>query len=98
MTYNVYKWGLHSLRAGGALRAANMGISDRFFKRHGRWKSENAKDGYIRTHWRIDSLFLEVWAFKNHNLVTRSLARVGWAVYIPLSLTSSRLTCLQILI
>ena len=29
-------------------KAANMGISDRFFKRHGRWKSENAKDRYIK--------------------------------------------------
>ena len=43
---DISKWGLHSLRAGGASKAANMGISDRFFKRHGRWKSENAKDGY----------------------------------------------------
>ena len=25
-----------------------MGIPDRMFKRHGRWKSENAKDGYIQ--------------------------------------------------
>ena len=29
---------LHSLRAG---------VPDRLFKRHGRWKSESAKDGYI---------------------------------------------------
>ena len=40
--------GLHSLRAGGASAAANAGIPDRFFKRHGRWRSENAKDGYVR--------------------------------------------------
>lgn len=39
--------GLHSLRAGGASAAANAGIRDRYFKRHGRWKSENAKDGYV---------------------------------------------------
>ena len=42
------KFGLHSLRAGGASAAANAGIPDRWFKRHGRWKSENAKDGYIK--------------------------------------------------
>ena len=30
---------LHSLRAGGATAAANAGISDRLFKRHGRWLS-----------------------------------------------------------
>ena len=31
---------LHSVRSGGA--AANAGISDRLFKRHGRWKSHRA--------------------------------------------------------
>lgn len=24
------------------------GIPDRMFKRHGRWQSENAKDGYVK--------------------------------------------------
>ena len=38
--------GLHSLRAGGALAAANAGVNDRCWKRHGRWKSETSKDGY----------------------------------------------------
>jgi len=37
----------HSLRSGGATTAANAGVPDRLFKKHGRWKSENAKDGYI---------------------------------------------------
>ena len=37
-------YGLHSLRAG----AANAQVSDRLFKRHGRWKSDKAKDGYIK--------------------------------------------------
>ena len=41
-------FGLHSLRAGGASAAANAKVPDRLFKRHGRWKSENAKDGYIK--------------------------------------------------
>ena len=36
-----------SLRAGGASLAANKGIPDRLFKRHGRWKSDRAKDGYV---------------------------------------------------
>ncbi|XP_077977463.1 integrase/recombinase xerD homolog [Glandiceps talaboti] len=39
--------GLHSLRAGGATAAANAAIGDRCWKRHGRWKSDTAKDGYI---------------------------------------------------
>ena len=40
--------GVHSLRAGVASSAVNNGIPDRLFKRHGRWSSENAKDGYIK--------------------------------------------------
>lgn len=40
--------GTHSLRASGATTAANSeGVSDRCLKRHGRWRSEAAKDGYI---------------------------------------------------
>lgn len=42
------RFGLHSLRSGGASAAANAGVPDRMFKRHGRWCSENAKDGYIK--------------------------------------------------
>ena len=38
--------GLLSLRAGGASAAANAGVNDRFWKRHGRWKSETSKDGF----------------------------------------------------
>lgn len=45
---NPKLYGLHSLRAGGATAAANAGVPDRLFKRHGRWRSENAKDGYIK--------------------------------------------------
>jgi len=44
---NSSEFGLHSLRAGGASTAANRGVSYRLFKRHGRWKSDKAKDGYI---------------------------------------------------
>ena len=40
------KFSLHSLRSGGASQAAKAGITDRLFKRHGRWISESAKDGY----------------------------------------------------
>ena len=40
--------GLHSLRSGGATTAANAKVPDRLFKRHGRWKSENAKDRYVK--------------------------------------------------
>ena len=44
---NSKKFGLHSLRAGGATAAANLGVSDRLFQKHGRWKSERVKNGYV---------------------------------------------------
>lgn len=41
--------GIHSLRASGASAAANAeGVTDRCIKRHGRWRSDKAKDGYIK--------------------------------------------------
>ena len=40
-------FGIHSLRAGGATAAANAGVLDRLFKRHGHWKTDGAKDGYV---------------------------------------------------
>jgi integrase len=41
-------YGTHSLRAGGSTSAANSGIEDRLFQKHGRWKSTSAKDSYIK--------------------------------------------------
>ena len=41
------EFSLHSLRAGGMTVAARAGIPDRDFQRHGRWKSVDAKDGYV---------------------------------------------------
>ena len=38
--------GLHLLRSSGATAAANAGVNDRCWKRHGRWKIETSKDGY----------------------------------------------------
>ena len=46
--YLKHLFGLHSLRAGGASAAANAGVSDRIFQRHGRWRTDWAKDGYIK--------------------------------------------------
>ena len=40
--------GLHSLRAGGASMAARASVNERCWKRHGRWKSDLAKDGYVQ--------------------------------------------------
>jgi len=46
--FPVGEYSLHSLRSGGATTAAEAGIPDRVFKRHGRWKSDKAKDGYVQ--------------------------------------------------
>ena len=35
-----------SLRSGGASAVAKLGINDRLFKKHGRWKSDKLKDSY----------------------------------------------------
>ena len=46
--YDIQKFSVHSFRAGGATTAANAGIPHRLFKRHGHWRSESAKDGYVK--------------------------------------------------
>ena len=46
--YDASRFGMHSFRAGGAMAAADAGVKDRLFKRHGRWHSETAKDGYVK--------------------------------------------------
>ena len=43
------KFGLHSLRAGGASAAANSGVPDRLFTRHGRWVLIEPKMVILRT-------------------------------------------------
>ncbi|KAL5013264.1 hypothetical protein ScPMuIL_007534 [Solemya velum] len=39
--------GTHSLRSGGATEAAKSDVNERCIKRHGRWKTDFVKDGYI---------------------------------------------------
>ena len=46
--FDAKQFVLHSLRSGGATAAAQAGVPDRLFKRHGCWRSESAKDGYIK--------------------------------------------------
>ena len=41
-------YGTHSMRSGGASVAANAGVPDRLFKRHGRWSSDKAKAVYVK--------------------------------------------------
>ena len=52
-TTDVPSISLHSLRAGGAATAANAGIANRLFKRHGRWQSENATGSYVKDNFSI---------------------------------------------
>ena len=49
-------YGLHSMRAGGCTMATNLGVKERFIKKHGRWKSDRVKDGYI--HPTLNDLLL----------------------------------------
>ena len=44
---NPIEFGTHSLRSGGASRAAEQGMSHEQIKCHGRWKSDSAKNRYI---------------------------------------------------
>ncbi|KAK6191282.1 hypothetical protein SNE40_003012 [Patella caerulea] len=55
------KLGLHSLRSGGATQAARARVNERCIRRHGGWKSDISKDGYVS-----DSL-------ENRLLVSQSL-------------------------
>ena len=42
-------FGLHSLRTGGATAAVAAKVEDiLFFKKHGRWRTDKAKDGYVK--------------------------------------------------
>ena len=54
---DIAKFSTHSARSGGATSAANSGVPDRNFQRHGRWASVSAKNTYIK-----DSLA----RFQNH--------------------------------
>jgi hypothetical protein len=41
-------FGLHSLRSGGDTAAAAAKVEDKLFKKHGRWRTDKAKDGYVK--------------------------------------------------
>ena len=57
--------GFHNLRSGGKTAAANFGINGRLFQKHGRWKSENVKNGCV--HENLQNLLS---VSKNLNLWT----------------------------
>ena len=45
---DAQKYGLHSMRSGGASLAAALGVPDRLIMRQGGWKSVSSKNGYIK--------------------------------------------------
>ncbi len=45
----VEKFGMHSMRSGGATLAANSGVPDRLWMEHGGWKSFRSAVGYVKT-------------------------------------------------
>ena len=45
---DITNFSTHSARSGGATSAANSGIPERNFQRHGRWASVSAKNTYIK--------------------------------------------------
>ena len=46
--FDPAKFGIHSLRSGGASAAAALGVPDRLFQRHGGWRSEKARNNYVK--------------------------------------------------
>ena len=56
-------FGLHSLRSGGSTQAANNNVSDRLSKAHGRWRSENAKDGYVQDSLTVKLSVKKIWDY-----------------------------------
>ena len=52
--------GTHSLRSGGATAAANAGVPDPLFKRHGRWASESAKEDMSKILYLLVCRFLRL--------------------------------------
>ena len=65
-------FGLHSLRSGGATAAAAAKVDDKFFKKHGRWKTDKAKDGYVKQTFRKDCQLLKILVFKLLSLFCRT--------------------------
>ncbi len=43
---NTAVYSSHSLRSGGATKAANTGMNDRLIQRHGRWRSATSRNMY----------------------------------------------------
>ena len=58
-------FGMHSLRAGGATAAANAGVPDRLFKRHGVGYQSLLRMAMLRILWSGGSQCLKAWAYRH---------------------------------
>lgn len=52
------------LKVGAAVAAAKGGIPDRLFKKHGRWKSDSAKDGYVKDSLQARLAVPAIWVYE----------------------------------
>lgn len=60
---DLKKFGVYSLWLGGVMVVVILGVSDRFFKKYGWWKSDNVKDGYV-----YENLKSKFFVFKNFGI------------------------------
>ena len=71
----VQKFGLHSLRAGGATLAANSGVSDRLWMEHGGWRSFRSAVGYVKTSSEVKASVTKAIFGPTRSLLHRALPR-----------------------
>ena len=89
-TTDVPSISLHSLRAGGATTAANAGIADRLFKRHGRWQSENATDGYVKDNFSIVTFNFQIFRTSiTSSPAGRRVSSIGLRFFLCVTATSA---------
>ena len=61
LDYDPGRFGLHSLCGSGATAAANNGVPNRLFKKHGCWKSDSAKDeDSVKQRLTVSPLIIEI--------------------------------------
>lgn len=59
------KFGVYSLRSGVVTAAPASGVNDRLFKKHGQWKSDVAKNGYVHGNLKVNPLFPNILVYNS---------------------------------
>ena len=75
------KFGLYSLRASGATAAANSSVPNKLFKRHGRWRSDRAKDGYVKDNVKALLSVSHNLGIENDSFLNSALQRFSCKLY-----------------